>query len=61
MRAAYACRRYQQLTGYPAPVITENGKRTAPKDTDTQARLIISKEMGHHRIDVIASYIGSSR
>jgi integrase len=61
MRAAYACRRYQQLTGFAAPVITENGRRTAPKDIDTQARLIISQEMGHHRIDVIASYIGSSR
>ena len=29
MRAAFACERYQEITGYPAPVI--NGQRQAPK------------------------------
>ena len=59
MRAAFACESYQELTNHPAPVIT--GKRQAPKSIDTQARLILSQMMGHNRIDVIASYIGSSK
>lgn len=29
LRAAYACERYQQYTGYPAPVMT-GGQRMAP-------------------------------
>ena len=59
MRAAFACERYQELTNYPAPVIT--GERQAPKSIDTQARLILSQMLGHNRTDVIASYIGSSK
>ena len=59
MRAAFACERYQEITGYPAPVIA--GQRQAPKAIDTQARLILSQMLGHNRIDVIAAYIGSSQ
>jgi len=59
MRAAYACERYQEITGYPAPVIA--GGRQAPKPIDTQARLILSQMLGHNRLDVIAAYIGSSK
>ncbi len=59
MRAAFACERYQEITGYPAPVI--NGQRQAPKSIDTQARLILSQMLGHNRIDVIVAYIGSSK
>ena len=59
MRAAYACERYQAITGFPSPVIT--GMRQADKAIDTQARAIISQELGHNRIDVIAAYIGSSK
>ena len=58
MRAAFACERYQEITGYPAPAIT--GQRQAPKAIDTQARLILSQMLGHNRIDVIAAYVGSS-
>lgn len=59
LRAAYACQRYQELTGCHAPVI--DGNRTADKALDTQVRVILSQELGHNRIDVLAAYIGSSR
>lgn len=58
-RAAYACRRYEEITGYPAPAVA--GERLAPKDQDRQARAAISAELGHGRIDVLVSYVGSSR
>ena len=59
MRAAYACERYAELTGYPAPVVAET--RQADKALDTQARVILSQEIGHNRLDVLAAYIGSSK
>jgi len=59
MRAAFACESYQEITGHKAPVIT--GQRQAPKLIDIQARLILSQMLGHSRLDVIASYIGSSK
>lgn len=59
MRAAYACERYLELTGFPAPVVA--GTRQADKTLDTQARVILSQELGHNRLDVIAAYIGSSQ
>ena len=59
MRAAYACDRYQAITGFPAPVIT--GERLAPKASDITARTIIAQELGHNRLDVVASYIGSGK
>ena len=59
MRAAYACQRYQEITGCAAPTIA--GVRRADKTLDTQARGILSQELGHNRLDVMASYIGSRR
>ncbi len=59
LRAAYACERYQQLTGYPAPVIA--GARQADKRSDEAARRQIAHELGHNRINVTAEYLGSSR
>ena len=53
MRAAYACERYQAITGYPAPVIT--GKRQADKALDQKARTILAQELGHNRTDVVAA------
>jgi site-specific recombinase XerD len=58
-RAAYACARYEQITGYPAPAVA--GMRLASKALDRQARVTISTELGHGRIDVLVSYVGSSR
>lgn len=58
LRASYACDRYEQLTGYSALVVA--GQREVDKNTDRDARSVISNELGHTRIDVVASYIGSS-
>jgi len=58
-RAAYACQRYEQITKFPAPVVA--GERLASKEKDRKARMTISAELGHGRLDVLNSYIGSSR
>ena len=55
LRAAYACERYEQLTGHAAPV---QGGQIQDRDADRHAREVISKELGHHRIEVVASYVG---
>lgn len=57
LRAAYACDRYEQLTGHAAPV---NGGHCYRIDSglDQQARQQISLELGHNRIDVVSTYIG---
>ena len=55
LRAAYACDRYQQLTGHPPPVIAGG---IVDKHQDRLAREQISAELGHGRIDVVAEYIG---
>lgn len=55
-RAAYACDRYYQLTGHEAPAVS--GERPADRVADLTARKQISHELGHGRVDVIASYVG---
>ncbi len=59
LRAAYACQLYEEITGYPAPVI--HGRRLAPSDIDLIARKIISYAMGHDRLDSATAYIGTRR
>jgi len=56
-RAAYACERYEQLTAHVAPVNGGHCYRIDP-NLDRQARLQISLELGHNRIDVVSAYIG---
>jgi len=57
LRAAFACERYEQITQHRAPV---NGGQCYSIDRrlDREARMQISRELGHGRIDVVASYIG---
>ena len=57
LRAAYAVRRYEQLTGRAAPCMA-GGHRAAPDALDRQAREVIALELGHERIDVVAEYVG---
>ena len=57
LRAAYACERYEQLTGHAAPVNGGHCYRI-DRDFDRQARQQISLELGHNRIDVVVAYIG---
>lgn len=54
LRAAYACERYEQLSGVPAPVL--GGKETA---LNHMARIKVAHELGHGRVDVTNSYLGS--
>lgn len=58
LRAAYACERYQDLTGCKAPICREADDQKPDQETDRGARLTISKELGHGRIDVTNSYLG---
>lgn len=58
-RAAYACDRYQVLTGYQAPAVA--GERRAERDVDRNARGVIAGELGHGRVSVTCSYLGSAK
>ncbi|WP_429886456.1 integrase domain-containing protein [Geoalkalibacter halelectricus] len=60
LRAAYACDRYAEITGHPAPVLN-GGTVVASTSADLQARLIISNELGHRRVDILAAYIGGRK
>lgn len=57
LRAAFACERYEQLTGHAAPI---NGGHCNRVDyrLDQQARQQVSVELGHNRVDVVSAYIG---
>lgn len=57
LRAAYACERYEQLTGHAAPVNGGHCNRI-DREQDRQARRQISVELGHNRLDVVSAYIG---
>jgi len=56
LRAAYACERYEQITQHLAPI--NGGHRHINRNLDREARRQIGYELGHGRIDVVATYIG---
>lgn len=57
LRAAYACHRYEQITAHRAPI--NSGKcYLIDRRLDRKARVQISQEQEHGRIDVVAAYIG---
>lgn len=56
-RAAYACERYEQITHYLAPVKRGDCNQLG-RNLDQEARVQISYELGHGRIDVVSAYIG---
>jgi integrase len=61
LRHAYAQNRYEELTGWKAPAAGgPKAKFLTPeqRETDRQARLIISRELGHERIQITAAYCG---
>ena len=58
LRAAYACERYAEITGNSAPAA---GGKITDMQLDFEARKIISAELGHNRIDVVAEYVGGRR
>ncbi len=70
LRHGYAQERYHQIAGFAAPVkftcveaFRENAEKSAGEDwrtLDREARSIIKGELGHHREDVVAVYVGSA-
>jgi integrase len=60
-RHAYAQARYAELTGWKAPAAGgPTSKQLSPKQKaiDRQARLTISRELGHERQQITAVYLG---
>jgi Phage integrase, N-terminal/Integrase len=61
LRHAYAQQRYQELTGWAAPAAGGPLSReltAAQKALDHEARLTISREMGHEREQITVVYLG---
>jgi site-specific recombinase XerC len=58
LRAAYACERYEALTGHAAPCA---GGEIQDRAADQAARLEISAELGHGRAEVTAEYLGGRK
>ena len=61
LRHAYAQARYLELTGWRAPAMGgPTSRQLSPqmKDIDRQARLTISRELGHEREQITAVYLG---
>ena len=62
LRHAYAQRRYEELTGWKAPVAGGPVAKSLHEDQralDRGARQTISRELGHERISVSAVYLGA--
>lgn len=57
LRAAYACERYEQITRHLAPIYGGNCYQL-DRRLDQEARVQVSYELGHGRIDVVSAYIG---
>lgn len=61
LRHAYAQTRYEELTGWLSPKAGGlSGKELTPEQQikDQWARQIISRELGHERIEVVRVYLG---
>jgi len=61
LRHDYAQRRYEELTGWLSPAAGGPRVKTLTPDqkqSDRKARLMISGELGHERIQVIGAYLG---
>jgi len=61
LRHAYAQQRYEELTGWKSPAAGgPMAKALTPeqKTIDQQVRLVISRELGHERIQIVSVYCG---
>lgn len=63
LRHCYAQRRYETLTGLPAPVHWTTPRPLTPQErqADHEARELIAEELGHGRAQIVTTYIGSLR
>ena len=62
LRHAYAQARYEELTGWKAPVAGGPSSRSLTGDQwakDWEARLVISRELGHARPEIVRVYCGT--
>ena len=67
LRHQYAQDRYQELTGWKSPAELSDADRSQfkasmdqeMKGKDIEARQIVSQELGHGRVQVVANYVGS--
>ena len=62
LRHGYAARRYEELTGWKAPVAGGPRQRSltgARRRIDTKARQTIAAELGHGRREVSSIYCGA--
>lgn len=61
LRHGYAQRRYQTLVGWPAPFSGGPSRKTLKgeqRTLDSDARLKVSRELGHNRIEITDVYLG---
>jgi len=61
LRHAYAQRRYEALTGRKSPAAggpTSKSLSSEQRKLDREVRLIISRELGHERIQIVSVYLG---
>ncbi len=61
LRHAYAQSRYEELTGWRAPAAGGPLAKTLTSEQkiiDQQARLTISRELGHERLQIVSIYLG---
>ncbi len=61
LRHAYAQQRYEELTGWKSPAAGGPSSRTLTpeqRDQDHQARIIVSRELGHDREQITSVYLG---
>jgi hypothetical protein len=59
LRSAFACSRYEIEAGVVAPVLACGAVQRPSKEEDKRARIVVSRELGHNRHDVLNAYIGS--
>jgi site-specific recombinase XerC len=62
LRHAYAQTRLEEEAGHPAPLAGGPHRKdmmSEQRKRDTQARLQVSKELGHSRLQIIGTYCGS--
>ena len=61
LRHAYAQARYEELTGWKCPATGGPDRKILTqeqRELDREARLIISRELGHEREQVTVAYLG---
>jgi len=62
LRHAYAQRRYEELTGWKSPAAggpVSKSLSAVQREKDREVRLIISRELGHERRQVVSVYLGA--